>query len=285
METGRRWVIWRLVLFLACFVVLALAAALFSREPPDGDFEFYFYMWYFTAPLAFIVWMTFVPVVCAIYLRIRFGARSIALTKPSMNTRFLTLEDISHCFHALGIVIVGGACGTLVGYGVAHQVVFPYSIHEIAGGVGMCAGSHLTSRFYMHFFGRSGREAPSSTSEHPEQSNSIERAGGPPPPPPGSSPTAERHDADSVVRHQVEPHRGTLILTFGILGVFLCFLFGIVAWVLANRDLALMRDGQMDRSGHTLTNAGRICGMVGIFLALSFVALALLFVYVVSEFL
>jgi hypothetical protein len=59
------------------------------------------------------------------------------------------------------------------------------------------------------------------------------------------------------------PHRGVLVLVLGILGIVLCFICGIVAWVMGNADLRAMAAGQMDRSGEGLTKAGKICGIVG----------------------
>ncbi len=59
-----------------------------------------------------------------------------------------------------------------------------------------------------------------------------------------------------------------MILVFGILGIVInCFVFGIVAWVMGNGDLAAMREGTMDASGEGLTQAGRICGIVSVALA------------------
>ena len=60
----------------------------------------------------------------------------------------------------------------------------------------------------------------------------------------------------------MKPHRGTLILVLGILGLVICGILGIVAWILGNGDLRLMDAGQMDPTGRSLTNAGRICGMI-----------------------
>jgi hypothetical protein len=60
------------------------------------------------------------------------------------------------------------------------------------------------------------------------------------------------------------PHRGTLILVLGILGIVCCGILGIIAWVMGNSDLEAMRRGEMDRSGEALTNAGRICGMISV---------------------
>ena len=60
----------------------------------------------------------------------------------------------------------------------------------------------------------------------------------------------------------MKPHRGTVILVFGILGLVVCQVFGIAAWVMGNNDLREMNAGYMDSSGRDLTNAGRICGMI-----------------------
>ena len=60
----------------------------------------------------------------------------------------------------------------------------------------------------------------------------------------------------------MRPHRGVLILVFGILSLVVCPFFGIAAWVMANADLDEMAWGRMDPSGRDLTNAGRICGMI-----------------------
>lgn len=60
----------------------------------------------------------------------------------------------------------------------------------------------------------------------------------------------------------MKPHRGTLILVLGILGLVLCGPLGIVAWILGQGDLKEMDAGQMDPSGRSLTNAGRICGII-----------------------
>ena len=71
----------------------------------------------------------------------------------------------------------------------------------------------------------------------------------------------------------MKPHRGTLILVLGILGLVLCGPLGIAAWVMGNGDLKEIDAGAMDPSGRSLTNAGRICGMIAtILLALGVVA-------------
>ena len=59
----------------------------------------------------------------------------------------------------------------------------------------------------------------------------------------------------------VKPHRGTLVLVFGILGLC-CIIFPILAWVWGSNDLKEMAAGRMDRSGEGLTKAGKIIGMI-----------------------
>ncbi len=78
----------------------------------------------------------------------------------------------------------------------------------------------------------------------------------------------------------MKPHRGTLILVFGILSLVICQPLGIAAWVMGSNDLKQMDAGAMDPSGRSVTNAGRICGIIAtILLGLSvlvFIALAAL---------
>jgi hypothetical protein len=57
-----------------------------------------------------------------------------------------------------------------------------------------------------------------------------------------------------------------MILVLGILGLVLCGFLGIPAWVMGSGDLKEMAAGSMDPSGRSITNAGRICGMIATFL-------------------
>ena len=62
----------------------------------------------------------------------------------------------------------------------------------------------------------------------------------------------------------MQPHRGTTILLLGILGCCgCCALTGLPAWVMANEDLRLMETGRMDAEGRGLTQAGKVCGIIG----------------------
>ncbi|MFL5342904.1 MAG: hypothetical protein ACJ8F7_22445 [Gemmataceae bacterium] len=60
----------------------------------------------------------------------------------------------------------------------------------------------------------------------------------------------------------MKPHRGTMILIFGILSFVVCPIFGAVAWIMGNNDMKEIRAGTMDPEGEQLTNIGRILGMV-----------------------
>ena len=64
------------------------------------------------------------------------------------------------------------------------------------------------------------------------------------------------------VKHYA-PHRGALILTFGILGIACCFPLGIAAWVMGNNDMQQIESETMDPTGKSITNAGKICGIIG----------------------
>lgn len=74
-----------------------------------------------------------------------------------------------------------------------------------------------------------------------------------------------------VVARDAEPHRGSLILTLGILSIVLPFFccppiglaMGVVGWIMGLSDLRKMRANAMDPEGHGTTQAGYICGIIG----------------------
>ena len=68
-----------------------------------------------------------------------------------------------------------------------------------------------------------------------------------------------------------------MILVFGILGLLLCQVLGIVAWVMGSSDLKEMDAGTMDPTGRGLTQAGKICGIVATVLAILSVIGAIFF--------
>src|SRR5438552_3387684 len=72
-------------------------------------------------------------------------------------------------------------------------------------------------------------------------------------------------------RRYLTPHRGGMILAFGILAIvgIASLIFGPIAWVMGNADLRAMRAGTMDPSGEGQTNTGRILGMISVFVHLA----------------
>ena len=74
----------------------------------------------------------------------------------------------------------------------------------------------------------------------------------------------------------MKPHRGTLILVLGILGLVICGPLGIVAWVMGSGDLKEMDAGTMDPSGRGNTEAGKICGMIGTILMIIVLVIGIL---------
>jgi hypothetical protein len=83
-------------------------------------------------------------------------------------------------------------------------------------------------------------------------------------------------------RDYLTPHRGGMILTFGILAIVGvgALVFGPLAWFLGNADLAEMRAGRIDPSGEGQTNTGRILGMIAtLLIVLAVFALCALFVF------
>lgn len=72
--------------------------------------------------------------------------------------------------------------------------------------------------------------------------------------------TQETAHGSSLLPRQ--PHRGGMILTFALLGLLVCFPFGIAAWAMGSADLAQMDAGLMDTSGRSMTSSGRTIGML-----------------------
>jgi len=59
-----------------------------------------------------------------------------------------------------------------------------------------------------------------------------------------------------------------MVLTFGILGIVCCGVFGIPAWVMGSADLKEIRTGRMDPTGQGLTQAGMILGIISTILVI-----------------
>ncbi len=59
------------------------------------------------------------------------------------------------------------------------------------------------------------------------------------------------------------PHRGTLILSLGVLGLILPNPISLLAWYLGLKDLNAIRNGAMDRAGERATRTGYTLGIIG----------------------
>jgi hypothetical protein len=87
---------------------------------------------------------------------------------------------------------------------------------------------------------------------------------------------AETVETQTVAQQPFRPHRGAVVLVLGILGIAVCFICGIIAWVMGKNDLRQMDVGIMDPSGRGLTQAGKICGMVSVIIVIAIFAIYLL---------
>jgi predicted Zn finger-like uncharacterized protein len=79
-------------------------------------------------------------------------------------------------------------------------------------------------------------------------------------------PRRRRRRRSSSYRGNYMPHRGGMILAFGLIGLLVLPIFGIIAWVMGNNDLAEIRAGRMDPEGEGMTQAGRVLGMIAVVL-------------------
>ena len=84
----------------------------------------------------------------------------------------------------------------------------------------------------------------------------------------GTQGPSEEVQVQPVAQQGLAPHRGTVVLVLGILGIVVCFICGIIAWVMGNNDIRKMDAGVMDPSGRGLTQAGKICGMISCILVI-----------------
>src|SRR5262245_44732712 len=107
------------------------------------------------------------------------------------------------------------------------------------------------------------------------------------PPNPNDFDDADDDDADDRPRRKRsrgKPHRGGMIMAFGIVSIVLFLtslggfvgvgpfavplnlvglVLGILAWIWGGADLNQMKSGEMDKRGQSNTQAGYICGIVG----------------------
>lgn len=134
---------------------------------------------------------------------------------------------------------------------------------ELAGNLVKCPGCGQT--FTASFAPGGSEEAAKPPAQPPSVAKPpaapVPQAARPPEPPPWES-----GYPGQAYRRDAEPHRGALILTFGILSLMLGLIgapFGIAAWIMGQGDLRKMREHQMDPTGMGLTQAGWICGIIG----------------------
>jgi hypothetical protein len=79
-------------------------------------------------------------------------------------------------------------------------------------------------------------------------------------------PRRRKRRRSSSYRGNYVPHRGGMILAFGLIGLLILPIFGIIAWIMGNTDLAEIRAGRMDPEGEGMTQAGRVLGMITVIL-------------------
>ncbi len=81
----------------------------------------------------------------------------------------------------------------------------------------------------------------------------------------------------------LKAHRGTAVLTLGIIGCWPCMglACAIIAIVMARKDLPEMAAGQMDPAGLGMTQAGKICGIVGVCISSAMLAFYLVYFVVI----
>lgn len=65
-----------------------------------------------------------------------------------------------------------------------------------------------------------------------------------------------------------QSHRGVLVLVLGILGFFTFGVTGLIAWILANRDLA-DGAGRIGHAGCDMTRIGKWLGIISVVLAVA----------------
>jgi flagellar biogenesis protein FliO len=91
-----------------------------------------------------------------------------------------------------------------------------------------------------------------------------------------SQPPVTPAESQPPTQAPLKPHRGVLVLVLGILGLVLCFILGIVAWVMGKNDLREIDAGIMDPAGRGLTQAGKICGMISVIVQIIIIGIWLL---------
>ncbi len=75
---------------------------------------------------------------------------------------------------------------------------------------------------------------------------------------------SRRRSASRRSANYETPHRGGMVLAFGIIGLVsgLGIIFGPIAWMMGNNDLRAIEAGDMDPEGESMTRVGQILGMI-----------------------
>lgn len=150
--------------------------------------------------------------------------------------------------------IPGGASGTdpLGGQQTTPQSSYPQSQSPLGQQPQQPFGQQAPGQFGQH---QPGQQQFGQQSQNPFGDKPAAAGQNPYASPQGSYPQMGG-------RSYRQPHRGGQILTFGILGLVCCGLFGIAAWVMGNEDLKKMDAGIMDPTGRGTTQAGRVIGII-----------------------
>jgi hypothetical protein len=100
-------------------------------------------------------------------------------------------------------------------------------------------------------------------------------------------------ELETRMRRDMLPHRGAMVLVFGILGLAFAFPsiccvftaigslgFSLTALILGHLDLRAMREHRMDPEGMGLTRGGWICGIIGTVVSIGLLLLNAMFLIV-----
>lgn len=77
----------------------------------------------------------------------------------------------------------------------------------------------------------------------------------------------------------MQPHRGTLVLTLGLISMLVFSPLGVVAWILGVTELRAMERRERDPAGRGTAIAGMIFGIIGTVMMVTFLITGAVFVY------
>jgi predicted Zn finger-like uncharacterized protein len=123
----------------------------------------------------------------------------------------------------------------------------------------------------------SKRSAPSRDDDEEDDSDDEDR--------PRRSSGRNLRKSRRIRRNNLPPHKGVIILILGIVGLVAFPILCPIAWIMGNIDIKEIRAGRMDPEGESMTNIGRILGMVGTILhGLAIIAFCLFYLIVIVIF-